>query len=77
MASTSRRHQQHPHLGSVVPANVGVYAVIVSNTLGSITSTGAVLSLVSVTAGRHPFQPVVLYRWRFRGVSIKPAGAER
>jgi uncharacterized repeat protein (TIGR03803 family) len=37
-------------ISNVSPANAGTYSVIVSNTLGSTTSTGAVLSVISVTA---------------------------
>ena len=37
-------------VSNVSPVNAGVYSVIVSNTLGSATSTGAVLSVISVTA---------------------------
>ncbi len=37
-------------IGSAWGPNVGAYSVIVSNALGSITSTGALLSLVQVTA---------------------------
>jgi uncharacterized repeat protein (TIGR03803 family) len=37
-------------VSNVTLANAGTYSVIVSNTLGSVTSTGAVLSVISVTA---------------------------
>jgi uncharacterized repeat protein (TIGR03803 family) len=37
-------------INNVANANAGTYAVIVSNTLGSVTSTGAVLSVISVAA---------------------------
>jgi uncharacterized repeat protein (TIGR03803 family) len=37
-------------VSNVSPANVGIYSVVVSNTIGSVTSTGAVLSTISVTA---------------------------
>jgi uncharacterized repeat protein (TIGR03803 family) len=37
-------------IGNVTSTNAGTYAVVVSNALSSITSTGAVLTVVSVTA---------------------------
>ncbi len=37
-------------ISNVLIANAGSYSVVVSNTLGSVTSTGAVLSVISVTA---------------------------
>lgn len=37
-------------ISNVSPANAGFYSVTVSNILGSITSTGALLSVISVTA---------------------------
>lgn len=37
-------------VSNVAVANAGVYSVVVSNTLGSVLSTGAVLSVISVTA---------------------------
>ncbi len=37
-------------ISSVSPANAGVYSVIVSNSLGSTASTGALLSVIPVTA---------------------------
>ncbi len=37
-------------ISNASPINAGTYSVIVSNTLGSMTSTGAVLSVISVTA---------------------------
>jgi uncharacterized repeat protein (TIGR03803 family) len=37
-------------ISNVSPANAGAYSVIVSNALGSTTSAGAVLSVISVTA---------------------------
>ena len=37
-------------VNNVGPANAGIYSVVVSNSLGSVTSTGALLSIVSVTA---------------------------
>ena len=62
-------------VNNVSPANAGTYSVIVSNTLGSVTSTGAVLSIISVTApgltmstlwsftdgssGEFPYSPLV------------------
>jgi uncharacterized repeat protein (TIGR03803 family) len=37
-------------ISNASPVNAGTYSVIVGNTLGSVTSTGAVLSVISVTA---------------------------
>jgi uncharacterized repeat protein (TIGR03803 family) len=37
-------------ISNVAPADAGTYSVVVTNALGSVTSTGAVLSVVSVTA---------------------------
>ena len=37
-------------ISNASPVNAGTYSVVVGNTLGSITSTGAVLSVISVTA---------------------------
>ena len=37
-------------VSNVSPANADTYSVIVSNTIGSVMSTGAVLSVISVTA---------------------------
>lgn len=37
-------------VSNVVPGNVGTYSVIVSNALGSTASTGALLSIIPVTA---------------------------
>ncbi|HXR48690.1 MAG TPA: choice-of-anchor tandem repeat GloVer-containing protein [Candidatus Limnocylindrales bacterium] len=50
-------------ISSVYSANVGVYSVIVSNSLGWTTSTGAVLSAISVTALGVALQPL----WSFTG----------
>ncbi len=36
-------------ISNVSTANAGIYSVVVSNTLGSVTSTGALLSVISVT----------------------------
>jgi uncharacterized repeat protein (TIGR03803 family) len=62
-------------LSYVSPTNVGTYSVIVSNSIGSTTSTGAVLSVTPVTApgltmttlwaftgdpaGEYPYSPMV------------------
>jgi len=46
---------------SASPTNAGTYSVIVSNTLGSTSSPGAVLSIISVTATGVTLSPV----WSF------------
>ena len=50
-------------VNSVYPANAGIYSVVVSNSLGSTASTGAVLSVIPVTAPGVALQPL----WSFTG----------
>lgn len=45
-------------ISNVWAANAGAYSVIVSNTLGAVTSTGAVLSVISVTAPGITMSPL-------------------
>jgi uncharacterized repeat protein (TIGR03803 family) len=50
-------------ISDVYPANAGLYSVIVSNSLGFTLSTGAVLSVVALTAPGVALQPF----WSFTG----------
>ena len=52
-------------ISNVSTANAGTYSVVISNTLGSVTSTGAVLSLVPVTAPGFGMSTL----WSFGGSS--------
>jgi uncharacterized repeat protein (TIGR03803 family) len=72
-------------INNVTAINTGVYSVIVSNNLGSVTSTGAVLSFVPVTApgiglavistfglgtaGEYPYGPVVADAGNYYGTT--------
>jgi uncharacterized repeat protein (TIGR03803 family) len=55
-------------VSNVSPANAGTYSVIVSNSLGSTTSTGAVLSITPVTVPGIAMSPL----WSFAG---SPSGS--
>ncbi|MGA3268806.1 MAG: choice-of-anchor tandem repeat GloVer-containing protein [Verrucomicrobiota bacterium] len=52
-------------INSAYPQNAGIYSVIITNSLGSTTSTGAVLSIIPVTAPGVTVSPP----WSFSGTS--------
>jgi uncharacterized repeat protein (TIGR03803 family) len=52
-------------VNSVLPADAGAYSVVVSNTLGTATSTNAVLSVIPVTVPGLAMSPL----WSFNDIS--------